>query len=69
MSGLAPGAYSTQVRDFWKVMESFAPEERALLLKFVTACSKPPLLGFKHLVRSLFLELRVGYYSYVVLVV
>ena len=38
-----------QVRDLWAVLTEFSREERALFLKFVTSCSKPPLLGFVHL--------------------
>ena len=37
------------VRDLWAVLNEFSREDRALFLKFVTSCSKPPLLGFKHL--------------------
>ncbi|XP_033112137.1 ubiquitin-protein ligase E3B-like [Anneissia japonica] len=34
----------------WDILEKdFNREERALFLKFVTSCSKPPLLGFVHL--------------------
>ncbi|XP_034250724.1 ubiquitin-protein ligase E3B [Thrips palmi] len=34
----------------WDVLDrDFTEEERALFLKFVTSCSKPPLLGFAHL--------------------
>lgn len=34
----------------WDILEQdFKEEERALFLKFVTSCSKPPLLGFTHL--------------------
>jgi ubiquitin-protein ligase E3 C len=29
---------------FWKVVAGFGPEERRKLLKFVTSCSRPPLL-------------------------
>ncbi|RWS12158.1 ubiquitin-protein ligase E3B-like protein [Dinothrombium tinctorium] len=35
---------------FWDILEKdFKPHEHRLLLKFVTSCSKPPLLGFAHL--------------------
>ena len=37
------------MRDLWRVVADFSHEDRALLLKFVTSCSKPPLLGFKYL--------------------
>ena len=34
----------------WDILEKdFDIRERALFLKFVTSCSKPPLLGFQHL--------------------
>lgn len=32
-----------------QVVEGFEPKERCMLLKFVTSCSRAPLLGFKHL--------------------
>jgi len=34
---------------FWKVVRSFDQEKRRGLLRFVTSCSRPPLLGFKEL--------------------
>ena len=34
---------------FWSAVESFNDSQRKLLLKFVTSCSRPPLLGFKEL--------------------
>jgi ubiquitin-protein ligase E3 C len=34
---------------FWKTVESFDDIQRRQLLKFVTSCSRPPLLGFKDL--------------------
>lgn len=40
---------SRTVKLFWEVFASFEPKERCLLLKFVTSCSRAPLLGFKHL--------------------
>lgn len=34
----------------WDILEKdLTPEEHSLFLKFVTSCSKPPLLGFAHL--------------------
>jgi hypothetical protein len=33
-------------RKFWKVVEQMTPREKSLLLKFVTSCPRPPLLGF-----------------------
>lgn len=37
------------IQMFWSVIERFSEQERCLLLKFVTSCSRPPLLGFKEL--------------------
>ncbi|KAJ2948122.1 hypothetical protein O0L34_g9921 [Tuta absoluta] len=34
---------------FWKVVENFTDQQKRQLLKFVTSCSRPPLLGFKDL--------------------
>ena len=34
---------------FWRVVRSFNESHKALLLKFVTSCARPPLLGFKEL--------------------
>ncbi|KAF7782877.1 hypothetical protein Agabi119p4_2253 [Agaricus bisporus var. burnettii] len=38
------------IRMFWKVVSSFTEEQKRALLRFVTSCSRPPLLGFKELV-------------------
>ncbi|XP_077499840.1 ubiquitin-protein ligase E3C isoform X3 [Amblyomma americanum] len=38
------------VQAFWRVLAGFDERQRRLLLKFVTSCSRPPLLGFKDLV-------------------
>lgn len=45
-----PGGYSAThpvIQIFWEVVEGFTDEEKRKLLKFVTSCSRPPLLGFK----------------------
>jgi ubiquitin-protein ligase E3 C len=34
---------------FWRVLESLSQLDREKLLLFVTACSRPPLLGFREL--------------------
>ncbi|XP_078443992.1 ubiquitin protein ligase 6 isoform X2 [Wolffia australiana] len=34
---------------FWEVLKSFSLEHKKKFLKFVTGCSRGPLLGFKHL--------------------
>ena len=33
--------------NFWNVVRNFKESEKRKLLKFVTSCSRPPLLGFK----------------------
>ncbi|XP_062900489.1 ubiquitin-protein ligase E3C isoform X1 [Mobula hypostoma] len=46
------GGYSADhavIRIFWNVVENFTNDEKRKLLKFVTSCSRPPLLGFKEL--------------------
>mmetsp|Transcript_50018 Transcript_50018/g.57417 ORF Transcript_50018/g.57417 Transcript_50018/m.57417 type:complete len:534 (+) Transcript_50018:1-1602(+) len=44
---------SKQIRNFWQAVESLTEKEKGGLLKFVTSCSRPPLLGFKYLNPSL----------------
>lgn len=34
---------------FWQVVNEFNDEQKRKLLKFITSCSRPPLLGFKDL--------------------
>lgn len=44
------GGYSAThpvIQIFWEVVEGFTDDEKRKLLKFVTSCSRPPLLGFK----------------------
>ena len=46
------GGYSEShpaIEMFWDILSGFSIQEQAGLLKFVTACSRPPLLGFKYL--------------------
>ncbi|XP_078436583.1 ubiquitin-protein ligase 7 [Wolffia australiana] len=40
---------SRTIKLFWEVVRDFSSHERSLLLKFITSCSRGPLLGFKHL--------------------
>ncbi|KAI3522905.1 hypothetical protein L1887_00957 [Cichorium endivia] len=40
---------SRTIKLFWEVIREFEPKERCMLMKFVTSCSRAPLLGFKHL--------------------
>jgi ubiquitin-protein ligase E3 C len=42
--------YDATVQNFWHVLESFDNDMRMKFVKFVTSCSRPPLLGFKELV-------------------
>lgn len=37
------------IQNLWKVLYSFDNEQRRKFVKFVTSCSRPPLLGFKEL--------------------
>ncbi|OZJ02434.1 hypothetical protein BZG36_04466 [Bifiguratus adelaidae] len=37
------------IKDFWAVIKSLKPDETSKFIKFVTSCSRPPLLGFKEL--------------------
>ncbi|XP_014667379.1 PREDICTED: ubiquitin-protein ligase E3C-like [Priapulus caudatus] len=34
---------------YWRVVEGFTENQKRLLLKFITSCSRPSLLGFKEL--------------------
>ncbi|KAI8970934.1 hypothetical protein BDB01DRAFT_812998 [Pilobolus umbonatus] len=38
------------IQYFWRALESFDNDLRMKFVKFVTSCSRPPLLGFKELV-------------------
>lgn len=48
-SGFAEEENTPTIRAFWDVVESFDKDQRAKLVKFVTACERPPLLGFGQL--------------------
>lgn len=37
------------VEIFWQIVREFGEKKKRQLLKFVTSCSRPPLLGFKDL--------------------
>ena len=45
--GYGPG--HPTITAFWQVTEGLSEEQKRALLKFVTSCSRPPLLGFKDL--------------------
>mmetsp|Transcript_36049 Transcript_36049/g.67205 ORF Transcript_36049/g.67205 Transcript_36049/m.67205 type:complete len:216 (-) Transcript_36049:1114-1761(-) len=34
------------IQSFWKIMESLSPADQGEFLRFVTSCSRPPLLGY-----------------------
>ena len=48
------------IKLFWEVVTSFSETEKRQLLKFVTSCSRPPLLGFKQLSPPLHISPAVG---------
>lgn len=35
------------IQEFWKILESLSPSEQGAFLRFVTSCSRPPLLGYE----------------------
>ncbi|CAG9464760.1 unnamed protein product [Pedinophyceae sp. YPF-701] len=37
------------IERFWRVVAAMTPQDQAALLRFVTSCSRPPLLGFSQL--------------------
>ncbi|EFN77772.1 ubiquitin-protein ligase E3C isoform X1 [Harpegnathos saltator] len=46
------GGYASDhptITAFWKIVNEFNDQQKGQLLKFVTSCSRPPLLGFKEL--------------------
>ncbi|KAK9914927.1 hypothetical protein WJX75_002372 [Coccomyxa subellipsoidea] len=46
------GGYDTDhpvIMEFWRAMQEFTPEQQKAFLRFVTSCSRPPLLGFQYL--------------------
>eukprot|EP00899_Mesostigma_viride_P019367 jgi/Mesvir1/27431/Mv07221-RA.2 len=56
------GGYSAGhpvMRSFWDVVQEMSPQQQRALLKFSTACSRPPLLGFRYLEPKFCIQ-RVG---------
>uniref|UniRef100_A0A6N2LU27 HECT-type E3 ubiquitin transferase n=1 Tax=Salix viminalis TaxID=40686 RepID=A0A6N2LU27_SALVM len=56
------GGYHSEhyvIEMFWEVLKGFSLENQKKILKFVTGCSRGPLLGFKHL-EPLFCIQRAG---------
>jgi len=44
-----PGTYKEEdayVKEFWSIVGSLTDKQKQQFLKFVTSCSRPPLLGF-----------------------
>ncbi|GAA5985710.1 hypothetical protein JCM10908_007082 [Rhodotorula pacifica] len=48
-SGWSAEENTPTVRYFWDAVSSFSKDERAKLVRFVTSCERPPLLGFSQL--------------------
>jgi hypothetical protein len=44
----------------WEAVRSFSPQQQRQFLKFVTSCSRAPLLGFAHLEPRLCVQVCVG---------
>jgi len=42
-------SYDSTIAKFWAIAASFSEQDKALLLRFATSCSRPPPLGFKQL--------------------
>ncbi|XP_014243544.1 ubiquitin-protein ligase E3C-like isoform X2 [Cimex lectularius] len=52
MNTVYAGGYSAEhpcIIMFWNILDSFNNVERSDLLRFITSCPRPPLLGFKEL--------------------
>ena len=47
------------IKMFWETVATFSADEQGALLKFITACSRPPLLGFRYLEPQLCIQ-QVG---------
>jgi hypothetical protein len=57
------GGYSADhpaVRALWTALATLSPPQQADFLRFVTACPRPPLLGFAHLEPPLTVQLAGG---------
>ena len=59
-AGLRSGDIAEMLdRILWvQALESFTPDQQKAFLRFVTACSRPPLLGFKYLDPALCVQVR-----------
>ncbi|KAI4369501.1 hypothetical protein MLD38_017936 [Melastoma candidum] len=57
------GGYHSEhyvIEIFWDVLKGFSPENQKKFLKFVTGCSRGPLLGFKNLEPSFCIQRAAG---------
>ena len=53
------GGYSKDhqvIKIFWEIVAEFSENDKRKLLKFITSCSRPPLLGFKDLYPALCIQ-------------
>lgn len=53
------GGYSKDhpvIKAFWEIVADFSEANKRKLLKFITSCSRPPLLGFKDLYPALCIQ-------------
>uniref|UniRef100_A0A183AS95 HECT-type E3 ubiquitin transferase n=1 Tax=Echinostoma caproni TaxID=27848 RepID=A0A183AS95_9TREM len=41
--------YSETLEHFWAVLRTLSEQDKRLFLRFVTACSRPPMFGFRDL--------------------
>eukprot|EP00892_Ulva_mutabilis_P006745 jgi/Ulvmu1/4442/UM002_0167.1 len=46
------------IRMFWRVLAQLDKQQQSAFLKFVTACSRPPLLGFKYMQPPIAINMR-----------
>lgn len=46
------------IREFWRALATFTPQEQANFLRFVTSCPRPPLLGFRYLEPPLAIQVK-----------
>eukprot|EP00878_Enallax_costatus_P044379 GHUV01052951.1.p1 GENE.GHUV01052951.1~~GHUV01052951.1.p1 ORF type:complete len:126 (-),score=22.05 GHUV01052951.1:22-399(-) len=48
------------IQTLWKAVRSFTPQQQRQFLKFVTSCSRAPLLGFAYLEPQLCVQMSGG---------
>jgi len=52
------------IKIFWKIVGTMTDEEKQLLLKFVTCCTRAPLFGFKVITTCLCLECFITNFAF-----